>query len=250
MNKRGFEWGILGKALLFLFILTVAFIIISGLAGGSSGKLGSLSNLIPGIPEKAPVLEVGQKLENAPCRFSYECSTGFMCWKGDAGGEGLGACIKEIEAPQLLVISGKHVTNGGNCYGDAPGYVKDWLKAGKLPRTSSIILKRGIYQLEAGNDKIYVDSAKKKPAIEPALFAFSPDVAIQSYIKPLPGAIWDVNFALTAVLNTQNTYVLYLQYDATIYGGFHDSNCDDNSGFNTVRVDKVAGDPIKLYSVK
>ena len=92
MNKRGFEWGILGKALLFLFILTVAFIIISGLAGGSSGKLGSLSNLIPGIPEKAPVLEVGQKLENAPCRFSYECSTGFMCWKGDRGGEGLGSC--------------------------------------------------------------------------------------------------------------------------------------------------------------
>lgn len=243
--SEGSAFSTISKAILMIIVLIVGILVFSGLAGEGGSKLNNLLSGIPGIPEKKPVLETGIKLENAVCQFSYECSFGLACWKGMSGGHGLGICVKYIGDPQIINIDGKHVTKSGVCYTSESGFVRDWVNTGMVPRDSWISVTEGLYIMEAGNDKIYLNS--QEPVIAPRIY--SPD--LQFPIAPDVG--WtNLEKGARIQLSGTDTYVVQISKEGlqfigrnslVLYGGFYDSDtvtgCKDNKGYNSVVLYKI-----------
>lgn len=233
---EGMALSTIAKAIIVIVVIIVAVVVFTSLASGGGGKLSDLFSGIPGLPEKIPVLETGVKLENESCRFSYECTSGFACWKGEGGGSGLGKCVKWVEVPIMLIINGKHVTKGGVCYSDLNKFFSDWIKTGKIPRESWNTFSTGIYVLEAGNDKVYLSKGKSQPSIQPILHSIWCRSTVS--VQPQPSGLCSA-----MKIASDKVYVLKISLESiALYGGIRDSDCIGNSGYNSVVFYKISND--------
>ena len=238
---EGWALSAIGKAIIVIVVIIVGVVIFTSLASGSGSKLNDLFASIPGIPEKEAILEAGTVLEGGICYFSYECGAGYACWKGFNGGSSMvsGKCVKSLGA-KLLTIQGKAGADngaGGDCYHNIVQLLN---YEGDQKRDNSITLQKGLYVVEATNDKICVGdcsvASKARKVIKPNLFAYA---QLRQMFSPDDGETVDSVKTLSEV----TLYVLKNTAELRFAGWFQDSDCGDNKGINGVRFDLVSNDP-------
>lgn len=287
-NKKGdFGFTKIAEIILILTGLGLALYIGVGLVSASGGKAFDLFGAIPGIPEAPVTLKTGALQADARCMLSSDCSAGLACYK-PGGGSGFGVCVKSLEQQQLVVsglhVSGDTKGAGGergNCYGKIAnsdnfnhnGYVKGNLEGGSnealLPPITKLLLPKGLWMAEVdrtypiytrtkGTAPVYgwnlvLYAFKQKPVAQDMKYVISSGSDPITY----PHALTECGGYCAVMITQSDVYQINVTDSISnvaadggmwLRGGFYDTDCSDNSGYNVIRFEKISEDINYVYN--